>query len=1848
MPDKWDKYIVKETQAPIKENKWSKYAVSEETTPIIIPEKSRIAFEHNNPGNLIYVGQKGAIEGENKIGGGKWAKFETPNEGYKALISDIKAKQEGRTRTGLTGESTLFDFISKYAPETENNVEKYVRNVTRELGVGIDTKIKDIDSTSLAKTIARLESGTVINIPEPKEEKFSEITHTPPKTEVRQDKTAYSQFRHPLSIDQKPEEFIGEDVVSYFKADGDMPVQSLGEYLKEKGITPKDIGLKEGINLERRLRDGERESFNNIIELKGLSKQPTSYFWGTVGAINRGTSDFFRTLDAAATTVGDITGAKKGGGFRYIANVLESVAEKDETRMPDTRAGRLLTNLGNMEGLFLELAITPEFKLGKIIKVPRILTQMVGSGFVNRYADAVEEDANAVEKITEGLKGAGIGAKDAGILIALGYSSGLIGKTITQATGMPLLGTTTAAGSNAVGFGGSNAIEQLITKGDIDWREVETSFDIGLAFGLKDVAQYAGTRALGNFATSSPGAMEIAKNIKEPIGKLREKAFELRIESKTEENSQKKAALEAQANILDNLADLKIMGEEVARDPEKFKKAIENDKTLKPEEKEVFFEKIEEFAQTFSDKPDTKLTEIDKKKQIEKEKLTEKKEELIEKEEVKISEEEKSSQKKEPEVIDIEQKIKIKEEKEAKDAEKIKGETKKAVPEEGAEGKEPGQRSIRDTAKDRESEKKVKSKTKKDGRDDKKKMQGLQTQEKDLEGKQTKPTAEEITKEDQSKIKKTKKEEGLLKIPSPVLKRAKKSFDTSKENLSEADASIESFKTIERSHWYKKLKKEQQEKVKQDYFNVTTERFTERPTEKKTREKKPSEKVPKELQVINQWQEYKKSLGERGKAARTQLKETKEDLHFSAESLRKFIDTNKTELRRLKGINITTALKTLTSERITEKQVKDIESKLEKVIERNEKRVAKEEFKRLDKMIVDFKPFVTVSGIKRSRAGLKGEKFKEDMKEALAVKEENKEAELKKIKDNIDELEAKLNNAFEAEKENIQFQIEELRQTYNIIDFYGGLQKASVKELEIAQDAFKDESKMYTKEHQEWKKTTERAQKTINKNVASDIYGSKKAEEKAKGKKGQVADIEKQRRKGHLFTRVYNKFLGTIASLSKRIDQSYRSVGGGTGALKKLVEGLRKGDSVNLTEENRMKSKLRDGIKSIYGKRWSVNKMIDDSRKKINIKLELKNRDGDTIVHEKQLKQGTAVTMWAAWKYGGSNKKYMERAGMTEEAFKLLDSNLTGNIKEFASFLVENYYNDPVARKKISDTYENLTNSKFPFEENYVPINAKAIVDIPSVGFNNVTAFKGFTKRRRYGDFDFFKNDMFENAIRYTQDYGKFVGLAEPVSKMFSALSSREVRNALQAEGLIAHGEQIKKLIEAGYVGNKERMIGNYLRRVFVGSKIRANLSLAPKQMTSFIASLEGDYGSPTGIMKEWLNLPTQSESRKMAFEILKNSSQFKYRHIADIESITTSETAFRRKLRNKVDPTMFGDKPMQKTAGTLVTLLWNPTQVADKWAISVGGLPVISYNYKTEYKRLKKEGFSEQDAKQGAADKALLVFEKYMNETQQSSRFTDISEMQTGAWRNATFFLNAPMAYSRKIMEKTRNLRRGYINKRADIIKNNPDISNEKAAVKALTGMKAKDFGGLFIYSTALGFLFHIAQKSGSNLINLFSGDEEKIKEALKDDALSTVANTTKGFFPLGQMIEFSKNKFTGKSYGRTEDNIVRTLDDSFQLIEDVGYALKYLTKEDPGDKDREKLEKYVTKSFIDLGAFFGLPTVTMNRLRDAITSEDYDTAGEIIARVYGMRKEDIKVWFDKTDDKKTQRSSYKARKYK
>jgi len=106
------------------------------------------AVKNNNPMNLKYANQT------NSVKNGIWAKFPTPELGFRAGMKQLQAD--------MRRDDTVATFVKDFAPKSENDVEEYIAFLVKNLNVTRDTKINTIDIKELAKVVAQKESNTIV------------------------------------------------------------------------------------------------------------------------------------------------------------------------------------------------------------------------------------------------------------------------------------------------------------------------------------------------------------------------------------------------------------------------------------------------------------------------------------------------------------------------------------------------------------------------------------------------------------------------------------------------------------------------------------------------------------------------------------------------------------------------------------------------------------------------------------------------------------------------------------------------------------------------------------------------------------------------------------------------------------------------------------------------------------------------------------------------------------------------------------------------------------------------------------------------------------------------------------------------------------------------------------------------------------------------------------------------------------------------------------------------------------------------------------------------------------------------------------------------------------------------------------------------------------------------------------------------------------------------------------------------------------------------------------------------------------------------------------------------------
>lgn len=115
-------------------------------------------LRNNNPGNIDWIADpakrwRGMLRKETPEEGGRFAVFDSPANGVRAIARELQLDERRGVRT-------VAGLINNWAPSSENNTSSYVRAVARELRVEPDDSI-DVTAylPRLVAAIVRHENG---------------------------------------------------------------------------------------------------------------------------------------------------------------------------------------------------------------------------------------------------------------------------------------------------------------------------------------------------------------------------------------------------------------------------------------------------------------------------------------------------------------------------------------------------------------------------------------------------------------------------------------------------------------------------------------------------------------------------------------------------------------------------------------------------------------------------------------------------------------------------------------------------------------------------------------------------------------------------------------------------------------------------------------------------------------------------------------------------------------------------------------------------------------------------------------------------------------------------------------------------------------------------------------------------------------------------------------------------------------------------------------------------------------------------------------------------------------------------------------------------------------------------------------------------------------------------------------------------------------------------------------------------------------------------------------------------------------------------------------------------------
>lgn len=284
-----------------------------------------LANRNNNPGNL-----RDETTGQFRV-------FNSPQEGYAALLNDIQIKKNGQSKTSIQPTDTIADFAKVYAPQSENDSAQYAANLANHLGTSPATQIKDVDTAKLAEAITNAEgyksqqsSGFVNPNQKPSTSNFV----TPPQSQPVKNIPNVEQPSLMSKLISGAKD-IGKSIEAPFVSLAALPVQGVAKVLGQKdpyADFSKETGLAPVTSSDQPLGQFAEKELGNAAQV-GSYFVPGKGILGAagMGALQGGGSAMSQGQDLGSvlgnTAIGAGTGALVGGATKLAGKALSAIGE---------------------------------------------------------------------------------------------------------------------------------------------------------------------------------------------------------------------------------------------------------------------------------------------------------------------------------------------------------------------------------------------------------------------------------------------------------------------------------------------------------------------------------------------------------------------------------------------------------------------------------------------------------------------------------------------------------------------------------------------------------------------------------------------------------------------------------------------------------------------------------------------------------------------------------------------------------------------------------------------------------------------------------------------------------------------------------------------------------------------------------------------------------------------------------------------------------------------------------------------------------------------------------------------------------------------------------------------------------------------------------------------------------------------------------------------------------------------------------------------------------------------------------------------------------------------------------
>jgi len=576
---------------------------------------------------------------------------------------------------------------------------------------------------------------------------------------------------------------------------------------------------------------------------------------------------------------------------------------------------------------------------------------------------------------------------------------------------------------------------------------------------------------------------------------------------------------------------------------------------------------------------------------------------------------------------------------------------------------------------------------------------------------------------------------------------------------------------------------------------------------------------------------------------------------------------------------------------------------------------------------------------------------------------------------------------------------------------------------------------------------------------------------------------------------------------------------------------------------------IQDKAKDIYGKDWK--KKLRSNSKPEDTGIAWIN-DQNLFLSQNQMYYIYNLNKDEA------NHAGLEAAGYDQKTIKELEPKLNPEVKEWADWLVDDFYLS--GYDKYNETYKKIFRTNMPKNKKYAGRIYREGIEVSdinllagsqefktSIGVASVKERQANKKPIRIIDGDVALSG-------YVNDLEFFNSYAENLRNVQKLISDKDIKAAIKENNggdLLRYLEHsIDTIAKRGVNNSKGAEFVNKLNDLFVTSQLGMNPTIFFKQLTSALA-----YTADIGLDNYIKHAPKSIANIRSDWkEIEKNSPYIRERYSESIKKTLETYTANR-------ESSLVPDTKYKQIKSDVFEKLMYMIKAGDKGGI-MGGIPLYNF-HKDQYKKRNPKA-----TEQEVIDYAVKKFEKSTKKAQQSSDLQDKDFTQTAnsALRFFNMFKTSQKQYFRKEMSAIRQMKR--------IIMKQPGKGTFK-----------ENLYQFMLYHSALPMLFQYVSSGLPGLLTDF--DEEDKEDLIRAGFVGNINS----LFILGDMLDTFGDFIQKKPFAKMDVFPATSKIESF-----MKNATGFITEEDPS-KANKKAYKAI-ESLIEAGT--GLPIKNTKRYYD------------------------------------------------